>query len=345
MKTDRQLTNGISLLDQRAGVQQSVKQKAGTAPLFDAKAASMYDLMFQEFAPLCWIVDGLIPEGTILVAGKPKSGKSWLVLNVLLSAVLDARFLKERVVKCGALYLALEDNSRRMRSRMDVLMQHYGDHLDALKSFEYRCEWPAGMEGAAALGEYLTDHPETKIVAVDVLKNIRPRTADARRSGYELDYEAIEPWKQVAHEHRVTLLIVHHTRKAEADDVFDEVSGTLGINGVVDQMIVVKRVIGDSKLATAHFRGRDLEEDRELGIELRAGWWELVGSAQQISANDARRLVLDVMRDHEIPMTVAEIQKATGKKSRTSTDKLLKKMHEDGLVSRDGHRYSIPVSL
>ena len=61
-------------------------------------------------------------------------------------------------------------------------------------------------------------------------------------------------------------------------------------------MIVLKSVTGNHKQATAHFRGRDLEEDHELGLELKEGWWELIGSAREIAASDARRTVLDVMR-------------------------------------------------
>lgn len=322
----------------------AMNAKKGVAQVFEAKASSMFDLMFEEFSPLLWIVSNLIPEGTILVAGKPKSGKSWFVLDVMLSAILGVRFLKEQVVQCGGLYLALEDNARRMRSRMDLLMQAYGDRIAALKSFEYRCDWPAGMEGAVALDEYLKAHPNTKIVAIDVLKNIRPRGKDAQRSAYELDYEAIEPWKQVANEHRVTLLIVHHTRKAEADDVFDEVSGTLGINGAVDQMIVIKRVIGDPRQATAHFRGRDLPEDHELGIELKAGWWELVGSAQQIAANNSRRVILEILDEMKEPMKVDALLKATGKKSRPTLTNFLKKMEADGLITKTPDGY-VPASL
>lgn len=320
-------------------------KKAG-AVVFEPTAASMYDLMFEEFAPLRWVVADLIPEGTILVAGKPKSGKSWFVLNAMLSAVLNERFLKAPVKQCGGLYLALEDNARRMRSRMDILMAGHRDKLPALRAFEYRCDWPPGMVGAVALDEYLTAHPDVKMVCVDVLKNIRPRDdGRSRSSAYELDYEAIEPWKQVAAQHRVTLLIVHHTRKAQADDVFDEVSGTLGINGVVDQMIVLKRVIGDDGQATVHFRGRDLPEDKELGVELKAGWWELVGSAAQIGASEGRRGILNALRDAGKPMTVAEIAKAAGRVSRPSTSALLVSMHEAGLVKKEGHRYSIDGSL
>ena len=50
-------------------------------PLFEAKAFSMLELMHRTFAPMHWAVETYVPEGTILIAGKPKSGKSWFVLQ------------------------------------------------------------------------------------------------------------------------------------------------------------------------------------------------------------------------------------------------------------------------
>ena len=39
----------------------------------------------QEFEPLAWHVDGVLPEGMGLLCGPPKVGKSWLVAGVGLS--------------------------------------------------------------------------------------------------------------------------------------------------------------------------------------------------------------------------------------------------------------------
>lgn len=302
---------------------------------------SVVDLMRQEFTAIRWVVKDLVPEGTILLAGKPKSGKSWFVLNLIVAAKLHLPFLRRTVTPCGALYLALEDVPRRMQSRMQTLMVDCADRIDDLAGFDYRCAWPRGVEGAALLDEYLAEHPDCRVVAVDVLAKIRP--VGDRRSAYEQDYEAIAAWKSVADARRITLLIVHHVRKAEADDVFDEVSGTLGINGAVDQIIVIKRLPNDPTRATLHMRGRDLPEDHALGIELRAGWWTYVGDAAVMAASDARREVLDVLRDAGTPMTTTEIQKATGKRSRPSTAKLLSKMVEAKVIRREGRGYALPA--
>lgn len=301
-------------------------------------AIAMTDLMARQFAPVRWIVRGLLPQGTMLLAGKPKSGKSWFVLGLLTAAKLRDTFLNCHIERCDSLYLALEDTDRRMQNRMTTLMVDDMSRVNELQGMEYRCAWRAGSEGAADLDEYLTAHPECRIVVVDVLAKIRP--VSDRRGAYEQDYEAIASWKGVADKHAILLVIVHHTRKAEAVDVFDEVSGTLAINGAVDQIAVLKRLPEDHKRATLHMRGRDLEEDVEIGLELRSGWWNYLGSADSIAVKAERAAILDVLRDAEAPMSTAEILKATGKKSRPSLARLLSNMVKDRQIHRDGKRYA-----
>ena len=42
------------------------------------------DLMKEHFEPLQRIVPNVVPEGLVLLAGKPKTGKSWLALAITL---------------------------------------------------------------------------------------------------------------------------------------------------------------------------------------------------------------------------------------------------------------------
>jgi hypothetical protein len=321
----------------RAGIEQAKQRQEN-----QFEPQSLVELMGQEFSPIRWAVDELLPEGTILIAGKPKSGKSWMVLNVLVSAQLREPFLRHSVNAAErVLYLDLEGTPRRLQSRMRALMIDRMNRMRELAGFDYKFEWPRGADGAALLDEYLTKHPTCRIVAVDVLAKIRP-IVDGRRGAYAEDYDAIACWKAIADKHRITLLLVHHTRKAEADDVFDEVSGTLGINGAVDQIVVLKRTPNDPKRATLHMRGRDLPEDHELGIELRAGWWHYLGTAAAVAANDSRLVVMDALRESEKPLTTGDLLKATGKRSRGSLTKLLSRMVEAGQIKREGRGYALP---
>ena len=54
-----------------------------------------------------------IPEGCTILAGRPKIGKSWLMLAVGLDVACEGG---------DVLYLALEDNERRLQTRMAKLL-------------------------------------------------------------------------------------------------------------------------------------------------------------------------------------------------------------------------------
>jgi RecA-family ATPase len=71
------------------------------------------------FAPIDFIIPGLIPaEGVTLICAKPKVGKSWLLLDMSLSATIARILLGSLKPTQGAvLYLALEDGPRRVQSR------------------------------------------------------------------------------------------------------------------------------------------------------------------------------------------------------------------------------------
>ena len=70
------------------------------------------------FDPIKYVVPGYIVEGLTLLAGKPKIGKSWLLLHAAI-AVARGEFALGNVhcIEGDVLYCALEDGPRRLQSR------------------------------------------------------------------------------------------------------------------------------------------------------------------------------------------------------------------------------------
>jgi RecA-family ATPase len=71
------------------------------------------------------------------------------------------------------------------------------------------------------------------MVVVDVFAKVRGRPV-VGVSAYDADYAAIGYAKRLADEHAVAVVLVHHMRKAAADDFLAEVSGTNGLAGAAD---------------------------------------------------------------------------------------------------------------
>jgi hypothetical protein len=126
---------------------------------------------------------------------------------------------------------------------------------------------------------------------------------------------------------------VTHTRKAAAEDFLEEVSGTLGLTGAADSVLVLKRD-RQAVEGTLSLTGRDIEE-RELAIAFTSrDLWTLVGAAADVRMSQERREILDVLlaADPKRPaVTPTQISKEIGKNPVT-VRRLLMKMRFEGHV-------------
>ena len=107
---------------------------------------------------------------------------------------------------------------------------------------------------------FVREHPGTKLVIIDTLQKVRSGKSAARNE-YAADYEAMGPLKQLADQLGICIMMVHHTRKQDADDPFDTVSGTNGLHGSVDGTFLFKRSHGQTpRTGTIDVTGRDVAE-------------------------------------------------------------------------------------
>jgi DNA-binding transcriptional ArsR family regulator len=296
---------------------------SGTPPPRTTTAA---ELLARDFAPIEWIVPGLLPEGLMLLAARPKIGKSWLALQLAVAAATNGRLFGRRVREGRVLYLALEDNDRRLAARLAKL-QATGPGLERLHLVT---QWPRGREGASAIAAWIADHPDACLVVVDVLTKLR-ESRSSREGGYATDFDDVALLKPPPGS-SVAVLAVHHTRKSTADDPLDEVSGTLGIAGAADGAWVLKRARGQDE-AELHVIGRDVEQEGASAVRFDrdACRWEWMGEAWRVQLTVERRLVLDALADG--PMKPAEIARAIGKND-GAVRKVLSGMVAAGQVDR-----------
>src|SRR5262249_5513102 len=111
---------------------------------------------------------------------------------------------------------------------------------------------------------------------------------------YAADYRAIEGLQRIAGQYQVGIVLTHHLRKASSeDDAFDDVSGTLGLTGAADTIVIMKRHSGMVKV---YVRGRDIEEG-EFAAEFNreSCRWRLVGAADEVFRSQERQAILAVL--------------------------------------------------
>jgi hypothetical protein len=163
-------------------------------------------------------------------------------------------------------------------------------------------------------------------VILDTLAGVRP-DRNARDSLYDGDYRALAELHAWANEAGIAALILHHTRKMEADDPIDTISGSLGLAGCADTSAILSR---NHKGTTLYLRGRDVEEqEHAMLFNAESCRWTILGDAAEVLRSDSRGEILAALSEANELMTPSDIVAATGL-GRQNVDQLLHRMQSDG---------------
>ena len=245
---------------ERAASSNGIPQKPESPPA-NTPAPTIYplpDLLGMNIPPAKWIVPGLLSEGLTILAGKPKLGKSWLALNLALTIAAGGTALGSTPVDAApVLYLSLEDRLRRVQDRARKVLS--GLALPAPVILDVSIEWVrADLGGLSHMADWLAEKGKGSFVIIDVWAKFRPVSLGGR-SAYDQDYEHVGALKKVIDAYESSAMLIMHCKKAKADDVLDEVSGTLGLAGSTDGTLVLTRSRSELE-AELFVTGRDVEE-------------------------------------------------------------------------------------
>lgn len=217
---------------------------------------TLNELMEQVYQGRGPVVENLLYTGAYILAGAPKIGKSFLVAQ-LAYHVSRGIPIWDYPVKWGiVLYLALEDDLKRLQQRMSRMFDV--DGTDNLYFATQSKQVGQGLE--EQLNKFLREHGNTRLVIVDTLQKVREVSGDAY--SYAKDYEIISKLKQIADLNQICVLIVHHTRKQPAGDSFETISGTTGLLGCADGALLMQKEQRTDATATVEVVGRDQPEQR-----------------------------------------------------------------------------------
>lgn len=217
---------------------------------------SMQDLYETVYPSRPPIIDGLLYAGTYLFVGASKVGKSFLMAQIGYHVSTGLELWGSPVHQGAVLYLALEDDHRRLQDR---LFRMFGtESADNLYFSIYAKQLGVGLE--EQLKWFVQEHPDTRLIIIDTLQKVRESSGDTY--SYASDYEVIAKLKAFADEHSICLLLVHHTRKQQAVDKFDMISGTNGLLGAADGAFLLQKERRTSNAATLDISGRDQQDQR-----------------------------------------------------------------------------------
>jgi hypothetical protein len=315
--------NGIAG-ERKAAIRQPVLLESFTA-------GELKEMVFPQLKQIC---GGIFVEGCTLFAARPKAGKSWLVLDLAMMVASGGECLGRQCAQGDVLYLALEDNKRRLKDRLEKLgwvPEKYGDSL------RFFTAWERGEQAVKRIEAWISEHPNARAVIVDTLQKVRkPQTGNS--NSYEQDYLELGRYQQLATKTKVAIIIVHHTRKMGADDPGDTVSGTLALSGAADTILILgKNKQGNMVL---HGTGRDIESfDYAVSFSKETFRWSILGDAEKIIRTASKKKIMEVLHQSLGSMTPAEIADRTGLKADNVRQTVIRMVAEGFLLSPERGRY------
>jgi AAA domain-containing protein/IclR-like helix-turn-helix domain-containing protein len=289
-------------------------------------------LLAKSFDPVRYVIPGYIAEGCSILAGKPKIGKSWFVLDAALAVAggNSGRMFGLQAEQGNVLYLALEDNERRLKSRIKKVL---GPFETGPERFTYATEWKRADEGGLdAIEAWIKSVPKATLIIVDVLARFRPMATGRNTAAYDADYAAISGLQGLASKYSVAMVVVHHLRKNAADnDPFDKVSGTLGLSGAADTILIIDR---DGQGTTLYGRGRDIEEiETAVQFDKAQCRWVALGKAGDVRISSERKTIVEALKASQTAMSPTDIATETGMRP-ANVRKLLSKLVKEGDVMK-----------
>ncbi|MCL1863471.1 MAG: helicase RepA family protein [Defluviitaleaceae bacterium] len=193
-------------------------------------------LMAQEYESLGFSVEKILPHGIFILAGSGKIGKSWLALDMAVSVATGGSLWDFGTGGGTVLYLALEDNYPRLQDRL-ITIDAKNKDISKLKLTTASCGIKSGLFEQA--NSFFIQNPDTKLIIIDTMEKIR----DTQMSGniYSHDYRDMTLLRELTKDNKLTVLLIHHTRKLSDDDPLNTLSGSMGLVGASDGVFVLEK--------------------------------------------------------------------------------------------------------
>lgn len=220
------------------------------------KTVSMSELLDNVYQSKPPLMDGLLYPGYLPFCRCSEAGQELSDDPACVSHQHRTPLWNYPVRKGTVLYLALEDDYRRLQERS---YRMFGTAENESLFFSVS----AGQLGRGLdeqLTKFLREHPDTSLIIIDTLQKVREIGGD--NYSYANDYQIITRLKALADNYGICLLLVHHTRKQQADDKFDMISGTTGLLSAADGVFLLTKEIRTSNAACLDVSGRDQPDQR-----------------------------------------------------------------------------------
>ncbi len=300
--------------------------KENAADLEETFAVSLSDFL-KEDHKIEWIVDDLIPNGTLtILAAKPKVGKSILTLNLATALCQGHDFLGRKVQKTKILIVQLEDPYSLLQDRLVKMGANSLDKADIDGIYLYRYK-PVDTQFWGNLSLFVKDN-DIGLVVIDPLifaKGGNEQEA-TDMGGFMLQV------RDITRKTGTSVFLVHHHRKGKGSQG-DEVRGSSAIVGGADVILGLNREGESSNLAKLTILSRyNHVPDEILELNTNTLTWCTRGTVKEHKTQQKNMEILEAL-DIEDDKTIKELEEILGKK-KAAFHKELQQLIGHGFVKR-----------
>lgn len=251
-------------------------------------------LMAEEEEKMNWIFQDYLPVGgAVLLAAKPKTGKTTLVYHLLAALAQGHRFLERDTIPTAVLILAVEEHRRDVKNRLRSLgvLGLENIHLQF-----GRFDRP----NLASVKEYIFQN-QIGLVVIDTLAAYWDVKDESDPSQVTAE---VMPLVELARETNACVLLIHHCRKAEGKDG-DEIRGSGALFACVDIGLVCKgSTVPTHRVLTA--MGRYADTPKTLIIDLTKDGYQVKGDTLAAVKQSDYQKVLGAFKGIETVVALAD---------------------------------------
>ena len=299
---------------------------------------SAVDLNGKMYARPPFIVEGFLCAGLTLLAAPPKTGKSFLALDLACCVAEGKPFWNFPTVQGYVLYCDLEGTEWRTQDRFPAVGRKSKQDCPASLVFTYKAA-PVDAGLIEQLSGWIAAVQNPRLIILDTLAHVKGRVARGE-DAYSADTRFMKPLHDLAIEKGVAILAITHTRKANGfvlDDPFDAVIGSTAQYGNSDAGWIIGGKRDENKKQFTAV-GRDFEPVSFEIERSKSGRWLFNGTVEAVQEQNERD---EYRRDPVVAFIKKYLPKCGGRWTCTAQQFINDAAHETGeYLATDATRMS-----
>jgi len=216
-----------------------------------------------------WLIERLLPESsTCLVAGDPKTRKSWLAGELLVSIATGTDcFGTYPVLKRGPVWMVQgEDSEAIIKDRLETIARVRHASLKSLENISIVAGQSFALDNdehfASLRAKVLSERPV--LIIMDPLVRLIPNTAEGSTSQMS---KILTKLRHLQRDSGTSIMLVHHNKTSKSKNAADNIRGSSDLRSWYDAAYFLTKPVGHVTQVTFEFKA--FQEQPDFFFELK----------------------------------------------------------------------------